>query len=243
MEIAEYENIYKNEKRHFFYVSTHQLVISLINKFRPRKKLKILDAGCGTGLLAKKLQEFGTVYGIDISSEALHFARKRGIKVKKSSIEKLPFLGNSFDVVVSIDVLTHESIKNDLIPLNEFYRILKPEGIFILRVSAYNWLQLIHGKHVHMNHRYERGELFRKLKIAKFSINKLSFIDSILFLPMVLRYFWEKITKPIGTKSAINELNPIINNLLIKALKLESIMFMKINIPFGIGLVAVAKKS
>ena len=243
MEIPEYKNIYINEGGHFFYISTHQLVISIIRIIiNPKKKLNILDAGCGTGMLAKKLQRFGIVTGIDINIEALKFARLRGITVKKASIEKLPFKDGSFDVIVSIDVLTHRSIKNDLIPLREFYRVLKPEGFLILRVSANSWLKLIHDKHVHMKHRYGKDELFKKLKTAGFSILKLSFINSILFPPMILKYILEKLVKPKVTKSAITKVNPTINNLLIKALRLESNIFIKINIPFGIGLVAVAKK-
>lgn len=244
MEEIEYENIYKNEGRHFFYVSTHKLVISLIKKYYPSKKmdLKILDAGCGTGLLAKKLQKKGNVVGVDISPNALKFARARGVKLKKSSIEKLPFRSNHFDIVISIDVLTHKSIKNDLEPLSEFYRVLKPKGILILRVSANSWLHLIHDKHVHMNHRYDKKQLHKKLSRLNFSVEKLSFVHSVLFPLIVIRQFWENIIKPKGTKSAITRINPLINNLMIKILLMEVNFLMKFDVPFGVGLVAVARK-
>lgn len=244
MEIAEYKNIYKNEGNHFFYVSTHQLIISLIDSFVAGKKrnLKILDAGCGTGLLAKKLQKFGDVTGVDFSTEALYFAKKRGIKVKRSSVEKLPFENNVFDIVLSIDVIASKSIKNDLLPLIEFYRVLKPGGILILRVSANKWLRLIHDKHVHLGRRYERKELFEKLSKVGFIVEKLSFIHSILFPLIVLRHVWEKISRPKATKSAIEEINPLVNSLLTQLLLIEAKLFTKFDIPFGVGLVSVCKK-
>lgn len=245
MEIAEYKNMYQNERSHYFYVATHELILSLIRLFKPSKKqaLKILDAGCGTGLLAKKMQKIGDVTGIDFSREAVRFAKKRGIKVKRASIEKLPFSGRTFDVVVSIDVLTAASIKNDMIPLKEFHRVLKKNGVVILRVSAYPWLNLIHDKHVHMNHRYEKAELARKLKRAGFTVQKLSFIHSIFFPLIVLRHFWENLIKPKHSQSAVAKTNPVINWLLIQLLRIEIQLFTKINIPFGLGLVCVARKT
>ena len=244
MEIAEYENIFKNEESHFFYVSTHELIISLVKKYLPPRKIgrvRILDAGCGTGLLAQKLQKFGDVVAVDASSHAVNFSKKRGVLVKKASIVKLPFGNNVFDIVVSVDVLTHKSIKNDLVPLKEFYRVLKPNGILVLRVSANSWLHLVHNKHVHMKHRYDKRELNSKLSKIGFIIYKLSFIHSILFPPIVIRYFWEKIAKP-KVKSAIERVNPSINRILTKILLLEVGFFMRFSIPFGVGLIAVAKK-
>jgi 2-polyprenyl-3-methyl-5-hydroxy-6-metoxy-1,4-benzoquinol methylase len=79
MEITEYKNIFDNEKSHFFYVANHGIVLSFVKKFKSRGKVNILDAGCGTGLLAKKLEEFGDVWGIDISPIAVNFAKIRGL--------------------------------------------------------------------------------------------------------------------------------------------------------------------
>lgn len=79
MNISEYRNIFENEETHFFYRANHEIFISLLDQYLPKhKKLKILDAGCGTGLFAKKLEKYGVVTGADISSEAIKFSKKRG---------------------------------------------------------------------------------------------------------------------------------------------------------------------
>ncbi|MBI4091874.1 MAG: class I SAM-dependent methyltransferase, partial [Candidatus Levybacteria bacterium] len=88
MELLEYKNIYDNEEKHFFYRANHALFLSFIKDLKAKNvnALKILDAGCGTGLLAKKLGKFGDVAGVDISPQALFYAKKRGIRVKQASV-------------------------------------------------------------------------------------------------------------------------------------------------------------
>ena len=163
MDISEYKNIFENEESHFFYVGNHNMVLSLVKRYlKPGKEIRILDAGCGTGLLAKKLEKFGVVTGIDISPEAILYAKKRGIRAIKASVTKLPFKDETFDLVVSIDVLYHQNVENDLNALGEFKRVLKPNGILIVKVPAYNWLRGSHDIVVHTKHRYTLEELIER---------------------------------------------------------------------------------
>ena len=112
MEKQEYLNIFKNEKSHFFYRANHGLFISFARKFSGKKRIKILDAGCGTGLLAKKLKNLGNVVGVDINRLALALSKKRGVRAKLASVDKLPFKTDSFDLIVSMDVLYHKGVND-----------------------------------------------------------------------------------------------------------------------------------
>lgn len=242
MEISEYQNIYNLENSHFFYVGTHDLVMRLLRLYKSAGKCKILDAGCGTGLLLQKLNQSADAMGIDISSEALSYAKKRGLKkVYKASIEKIPFKSNNFDVIVSIDVLYHKQVNNDLKALKEFYRLLKPGGILILRVPAFNWLSGKHDRLVQTKRRYTKERLNNKLVDVGFYVRKLSY-SNMFFLPIVfLKRKLESFYSP-GISSDIQDLPPLLNRLFLLIQKFETKLLSDINLPFGISVVAVAQK-
>ena len=244
MEISEYKNIFENEEDHFLYTSRHKTVFSLIKKYigDKRSNLKILDAGSGTGLLAKKLAIFGSVSSIDISQEAIKFARLRGIKTKRASVTKIPFRSNSFDLVVSIDVVYHKAVKNDERAISEFFRVLKPGGILIIRVPANNWIRTKHDKHVHTRQRYNIKELKVKLQKEGFLIKKLTFTNMILLPLSVIQHTLDQFKSSKETKSAVYKTPKVINNLLIVLLNLEVFLLTRFYLPFGVGIFAVASK-
>lgn len=242
MEKSEYRNIYENEEIHFFYVSTHRLVINLIKKWTKKKSLTILDAGCGTGGLAKKLTVLGNVAAVDASPEAIKFSKKRGVVAKLSPIEKIPYPNGTFDVVTCIDVIYHKQIKDDVEALSEIRRVLKPRGVLVLRVPANRYLLSAHDRHVHTARRYSKKELDRKLRQAGFVVKYISFVHSPIFLVSLMRLIAERLTH-LPTASAVGKVNPIVNKFLSALLKLESKMIVAgITIPFGQGLIAVARR-
>lgn len=243
MQKSEYRNIYENEEKHFFYKANHRLITSLLRKFTDKNsRLNILDAGCGTGLLAQKLQAFGSVEAIDINSEAIKFAKKRNITVKQASINNLPFKNSSFDVAVSIDVIYHQLVKNDQKALTELYRVLRPGGLLIVRVPANKWLTRSTDNHVYTRERYSYQKLKNKLKKANFKIIKLTYINMLLLPPAILSWFFEKLSPKKKTTSPLVKLPGVINDFLYYALTLENYLLTLFNLPFGLGLIALARK-
>ena len=242
MQISEYKNIFENEESHFFYVANHKIILSLLNKYLTHKsKIKILDAGCGTGLLTKKLKMFGDVTGLDYSKDALSFAKMRGIKTKLGSVTKLPFPDNSFDAVVSIDVIAHEAVQPDTKAIKEFNRVLKHGGILLIRVSANKWLHLKHDEHVYTVNRYSLRELKGKLQRNKFSVLKISYTNMALLPLAILRMLFEKVSNK-GSDSAVGSVPPFINKIMTTALSIEAFLLRYYNLPFGIALISVSRK-
>ncbi|OGM26996.1 hypothetical protein A2627_02405 [Candidatus Woesebacteria bacterium RIFCSPHIGHO2_01_FULL_39_28] len=90
--------------------------------------MTILDVGCGTGLLTKFLRKSGfNAYGLD------PFANLPKNKYfVKASAERLPFNNASFDLVTSISVIEHLTLRQVYGFLKEVKRILKPKGVIFL---------------------------------------------------------------------------------------------------------------
>jgi len=242
MENAEYQNIFQNEETNFYYVATHALVLSLIRRYVPMKhRGLLLDAGAGTGMLAQKLSSWGRVEAVDISKQAVFFARKRGVVVRKASIARLPYRANTFDVTTCIDVLYHRQV-NDVRALRELYRVLRPGGILIVRVAALAWARIGHDDVVHTRHRYQKKELGEKLTGAGFTVDKLSSVGMALLPFRLARKLYETVVRPTQATSAVTPLPVLINWLLTKIMLLENWLLVRSNLPIGIGLVAIARK-
>ena len=243
MELTEYRNIYLNEESHFFYVSTHELIIRLIRKgVHKSEGLDILDVGCGTGGLAKKMEKFGSVSGIDGSEEAIKFCRKRGVNVIKASVDKMPFNDNSFDLITCVDVLYHKGVNDDVVALKEIKRILMKDGWLIIRVPAFNFLLSAHDRHVHTARRYTANELERKINQAGLSAKQISYVHSPIFILGLLRTLAERF-HPNKQVSAVSKVNRFLNTALIFILNIEGRMIENgLRLPLGQGVIAVAKK-
>ena len=103
---------------------------------------KVLDAGCGTGILdlmlKKQVGNNGFVAGIDMSSGMLKQAKIKSdkenlhIDFRVASIKKIPFSGNFFNVVTSTWVIHQLSLSLKKKALKEIFRVLRPSGHFLL---------------------------------------------------------------------------------------------------------------
>ncbi|KKQ78658.1 MAG: Methyltransferase type 11, partial [Parcubacteria group bacterium GW2011_GWC2_38_7] len=85
------------------------------------------------------MNEYGEVKGCDISSLALELCGKRKVSVFPADLNLIDLGIERYDVITSIDVLYHQKIQNDSEVLSRFHRALKPGGILILNLPAYNF--------------------------------------------------------------------------------------------------------
>lgn len=97
------------------------------------KDKKVLDAGSGTGRLSVKLHKVGAnVTALDISPEMLHILNEKNsdIETVEGDMEQMPFEDESFDMVFSTLAMVH--LKKIEPFMDEVYRVLKDDGIFVL---------------------------------------------------------------------------------------------------------------
>lgn len=96
---------------------------------------KVLEVGCGTGLVLERVSEFAAeAQGIDLSPGMLEHARARGLNVQEGSATELPFDSDTFDVAYSFKVLAH--IPDIDKCLSEMVRVVRPGGHIVF--DTYN---------------------------------------------------------------------------------------------------------
>lgn len=92
---------------------------------------RVLDVGCGSGVLLARMQSLGwQVEGVEPDPAAVEAARARGVSVRLGTLEKQDYPENHFDAVHSAHVIEH--LHNPLTLIQESWRILKPGGTLVL---------------------------------------------------------------------------------------------------------------
>jgi len=145
----------------WFYRSLHGHVQRILARRFASGACDLLDAGCGTGGLIRRLQSSmpaARITGIDLSPIACQLARRRtGASIVEGSVTALPFDADAFDAVISADVLYE--LDDPRAALREFWRCLRPGGCVVVNVPAYRWLWSYHDVAVRSRHRFLRREV------------------------------------------------------------------------------------
>lgn len=103
---------------------------------------RVLDLGCGAGLLSLLKRKGCKVFGVDISPDCAAVAMRNGYTLAcAAELTALPFDGNSFDYVVSLDVMGHIEFDQKDLVLAEIKRVLKTDGITLHGVECMNRAQ------------------------------------------------------------------------------------------------------
>jgi len=123
-------------KRNAFVLGRYRNVIFLLRKkLGSLKDKKILDIGCGDGVLSYMLaKEKAIVSGVDTSDIAIAYAKEKTKKMqidfRQASAYELPFDDSEFDAIVSSDVIEHLQDVNQY--LKEIKRVTKKDGVIVL---------------------------------------------------------------------------------------------------------------
>ena len=244
MDLREYELMYQVEDSHWWYEGMSTITRSLLDYWVSAKNLRILDAGCGTGAaMTRYLSDYGSVTGIDLYAEALHFCLKRNAKrLARASVLKLPFASNSFDLITSFDVLYERAVLDETTALKEFSRILAPNGHVLLRLPAYDWLRGKHDERVHTNRRYTTRQVAGLLEKSGLHVQHLSYANTILFPLAVAKRLSERFFPPNEDYSELSLNAGMFNNFLKFILASEALFITKYGLPFGLSVIAVGRK-
>jgi SAM-dependent methyltransferase len=242
----EYARLAAIEETHWWYAGMRRITRAILapavaasrgDGRRPR----LLDVGCGTGLNVAEAGAWAEALGVDVSDEALRFARARGIAVARASIEALPFGDATFDVVTSFDVLYHRAVRDDARAVRELARVLRPGGLLFVRTPALEALRRAHDDAVHGARRHSRGELRALVEGAGLRPLRISYCNTLL-LPMVALRAAVDRARPARRGSDLEAMPAPVEAVLGRVLSLEARLLGRIDLPVGASLIALATK-
>jgi SAM-dependent methyltransferase len=116
------------------------------------RQTRVLDAGCGEGVLVDEFAESLAIEGLDPNYSSKH--------VRTGSLLSLPYAAHTFDRALCLDVLEHLPYDDQIVALSELFRVLKPGGELLVSVPNLAHLQ----SRVHF---LLTGRLIRTASVAK----------------------------------------------------------------------------
>ncbi len=179
--------------------------------------------------------------GVDVSPLALAHARNRvDCPLCLGSVERLPFASNTFDLALSLDVLYHAAVADDVAALRELARVVRPGGAVIINAPAYEALRSSHDRAIHTGRRYTRRELRRKVERAGLAAARCTYWNTLLFAPIALVRLWRR--RQARSDSDLRPTPALANAGLQLLLSVERALLRWMDAPFGLSILCVAEK-
>jgi SAM-dependent methyltransferase len=241
MERAEYATMFRVEETHWWYRALHRLIFQALEAELPEwREKEIVDVGCGTGAVLKRLGNPEKNVGIDLAPEAISFCRERGLNnVRQGDICALPFADASFDAVICSSVLYHQWVSDIPGAVLEMYRVLRPGGVLLINVPAFPLLHSAHDDAVMTARRFRKGEIRELLQKQNFTIRRLTYWTTLLF-PLALA------ARTLGGSKMGRDFEraegSFSEHVLAQIMALELRLLRNVSLPFGVALLAVARR-
>jgi SAM-dependent methyltransferase len=254
-EAAYYERLAAAEERHGWSRGMRRAMRSLLLPRLPaRRPLRVLDAGCGTGLLLGELRQLAGAepVGVDLALGALGFCRRRGAgRLAAARLPELPLRAGSFDLVLCIDTLQHLSPRGaDREAMAALARLLVPGGLLYARTNAACGRRPLAGVDPDFYRRYRPADLRRLAEESGFEVLRLTYLDAIPSLAAMAREALApdaapapaagpplELVPPTGSRAALGRVSDALHAIEALWLRLSGA-----RLPFGHSLALVARR-
>ena len=226
------------EDTYWWYVARRTIVCETVKRFLANNS-EVLDFGSGSGGIARALSADGyKVVAADVSTEALAACCRAGLDTMDLKTT-WPAAG-SVDCILACDVLEH--VKEDVELLQKLRVALRPNGLLIATVPAYNFLWS--GEDYISDHvrRYTRPLLERHAREAGFTIEKGSYFNTFLLPLITAVLLYKRFLKP--RDMYVSDIRPLPqwqNKILSKILTSELFVLPRCDLPVGASILVVAR--
>ena len=229
------------ESWHFWFVGRRALIERLVASLALSGRLTLLDVGCGTAQMARRLGTRGfRVIALDNRSEGLstlRLARAPVWSVQAEAIH-LPISSNSCDVVTVLDVMEHV---DDRALVTELERVTKPGSALVITVPAAPWLWSARDEVAGHRRRYTRGRLITILEAGGFEIMDVRLFQCLLLPLVIIARLAGR--RAAGTLAWEEQPSRWINGLLTAINRFEVHVGQYVRWPWGSSLAGVCRKT
>jgi SAM-dependent methyltransferase len=237
------------ESFHWWWRGRRRIIERVVNSFC-KKPTAVLEIGCGTGEtldFLKKILPESSIYGIDHSQVAVAFSKKvDGVSVVLADAAKLPFDNSSFDLVLILDVLEH--IADDSLVIREINRVLTKGGKLVITCPASGLIWSRHDTRQGHVRRYSPERICSLCDTAGLKVEFVNYYNFFLFFPIAVirtlgnfRMFSFLSKYDDAINYGLATFRPL-NAILTKLIMLEVFFMFKFKFPFGVSVIAVARK-
>ena len=238
MSTAYHELLDRVERDHWWFQALRRLVGDTLLIAVP-PPADVLDVGCSTGHLLAALPDGYKRTGVDVSEDAVRRAERLrpDISFRTGSIESLPLPDASFDAVLATDVVSAVGVDDDHRAVSELRRVLRPNGVLIAQVAAYEWLRSGHDPASGTARRYTAGGFERLLREHGLVPVHLTYRVTTVF-PIAAA--WRLLRRGTEKSDVVPVAEPL-NRLFGAAMAAEHDIALRRRLPFGLSVFAVAR--
>lgn len=164
------------------------------------------------------------------------------------SITDIPFPDAHFDAVSAFDVVEHVSDEKQA--LDEVFRVLKPGGVFMMAVPAYEWAWTSHDDLQNHHRRYTRRRACRSLRRSEFEVERSTYAFAGVFPVFAAERFVRRWRERNGNTPELDP-NGLVRlpqpsrfqeRVLRWASKADEVVLPRLNLPLGSSVFVVARR-
>lgn len=237
-------DLYRTDATHGWSIGMRAITSALLQG-QPLPPGPLVELGCGGGGMLRTLAKAypdRLCIGGDLHPAALPTARRTvpGAPLVQTDVADLPLAAESAACVLALDILD----QNGVYPpraLREIHRILHPDGLLLVRVSAHPWLMGPHDRAFNTRRRYRADQLRSLLYQTGFEPIRLSYANALLGLlaiPPRLAQRWGF----IRWNERATTHHPRLRRLVSAALHSEAQWLHARDLPCGLSLYMLARK-
>jgi SAM-dependent methyltransferase len=244
VEPEEYGRMHRLERGHWWFRGKRAAVAALLARAGigpPRPEERVVDVGCGTGAVLDRFGSGARAIGIDDHADALRYARENGgPRLARADARALPLRSGSVDRLFLLDVAEH--VPEDGLVFGEVRRVLADGGVAVVHVPAHPRLWSPHDVAMHHVRRYTRAALRARIREAG-------------LIPIVLTWTFGGILLPAAVVRAVKRRGEAaepadfgiapgwMNEALAAWQRVEASWLARANLPFGLSLGAIVRRS